>query len=70
VIARASVENPRSVAVRVPAYRVNALPAVRDRSCRLGEALTVALAQRLEWAVVMLADIKHCDLRETAEASA
>lgn len=70
VIARASADNEHTVAARVPAYRINAVPALRDRSCRLGEPLTVALVEKLEWAFVMLADIKHRSLNEPAEVAA
>lgn len=70
VISRENPDNPRTVAVRVAAYRVNVAPAVRDRSCRFGEPLTVALAEKLEWAIVMLADIKHRELHEPSLAEA
>lgn len=66
VIARESAENLRTVAVRAAVYRVNVAPAIRDRSCRLGEPLTVALAQKLAWAIVMLADIRHRSVEEAA----
>lgn len=70
VLSRASIENPRTVAVRLAAYRVNVVPALRDRSCRFGEALTVALSARLPWALVMLADIKHRPLDEDLNVEA
>jgi hypothetical protein len=66
VIARPSTENPHYVAARVADYRIANVPAIRGRSCQLGEPLTLALAAKHLWARVMLADIRHRDVVEDA----
>lgn len=70
VLARAGEKNPHTVAVRnSSSHRIAPQPALRDRSCRLGEPLTLALAAKLAWAQVMLADIRHRPMAEEAAAA-
>lgn len=68
VIVRAGATSPRTIVVRKPAYRdgmrITVVPSLRDRSCRVGEPLAVALKDKLLWAAVMLADIKRRDVPE------
>jgi hypothetical protein len=42
-------------------------PVLHGRSSKLGEYVTLALAAKLLWARVMLADIRHCAVEEARD---
>lgn len=84
VIVRAGGNSLNTVVARIaPSERIAPVPAMRGCSCRVGDTLTVALDERrsrrrktgvldqtLEWAIVMLADIRRRPVGEEPEVVA
>lgn len=64
---------PHTVAVRRSSYRegtrIAPRPQLRDRCCKLGEYLLVAIVHKENWALVMYADIRRRRERPAAEAA-